>query len=97
MRSFPVIFAFCAWLRTGLGDKSNHIPSFHVPQLYYFVGFTTLMGWPALVSAQGGVQALARGIWQRMFGSRRYTSRECGIGMSGPVTDPTLETSPLLA
>ncbi|KIP06942.1 glycosyltransferase family 59 protein [Phlebiopsis gigantea 11061_1 CR5-6] len=49
-----------------LGDKSNHTPSFHVPQLYYFVGFATLLGWPALLSAPGGTQGLARGVWYRM-------------------------------
>ncbi|KAJ3523463.1 hypothetical protein NM688_g8727 [Phlebia brevispora] len=54
-----------------LGDKSNHVPVFHVPQLYYFVGFSTLLGWPALVSGPGGISGLARGVLLRMFGSRR--------------------------
>ncbi|EKM60782.1 glycosyltransferase family 59 protein [Phanerochaete carnosa HHB-10118-sp] len=49
-----------------LGDKSNHIPSFHVPQLYYFVGFATLIGWPALVSTPGGLQVLVQGVRQRI-------------------------------
>ncbi|KAG5648241.1 hypothetical protein DXG03_006199 [Asterophora parasitica] len=31
-----------------LGDKANHVPAFHVPQLYYFIAFTTAFGWPAL-------------------------------------------------
>lgn len=64
-----------------LGDKSNHIPAFHVPQLYYFVGFATAIGWPALLSAPGGGRALAQGVWYRMFGSRRYTSQQCGLCM----------------
>ena len=63
------------------GDKSNHIPSFHVPQLYYFVGFATLLGWPALLSAPGGLQSLARGVWHRMFGSKRCMSLQCGRSM----------------
>lgn len=53
------------------GDKSNHVPAFHVPQLYYFAGFATLLGWPALVSGPGGVAALTRGVWLRMFGTKR--------------------------
>ncbi|KII93695.1 glycosyltransferase family 59 protein [Plicaturopsis crispa FD-325 SS-3] len=53
-----------------LGDKSNHIPSFHVPQLYYFLAFTTFFGWPVLVcGGDGGVQLL-REVWRRMAGSR---------------------------
>ena len=53
------------------GDKANHVPAFHVPQLYYFVGFATAFGWPALLSGRGGVSALLRGIAARMFGSKR--------------------------
>ncbi|KAH8086666.1 glucosyltransferase [Cristinia sonorae] len=54
-----------------LGDKSNHIPSFHVPQVYYFIGFSTLLGWPALVTGHGGLPSLIREIWARMFGCKR--------------------------
>ncbi|KAI0344140.1 glucosyltransferase [Trametopsis cervina] len=54
-----------------LGDKSNHIPAFHIPQLYYFVGFATIMGWPVLIAGEGGVLSLARGVWHKMSGSRR--------------------------
>jgi len=56
-----------------LGDKSNHIPSLHIPQLYYFVGFSTLFGWPALISGPGPV-ALAKGVSYRMFGSTGRTA-----------------------
>ncbi|KAH9836500.1 glucosyltransferase [Rhodofomes roseus] len=56
-----------------LGDKSNHVPALHIPQLYYFVGFATMMGWPALISGKGGLSALARDVWNRMFGSARNT------------------------
>ncbi|KAL6299647.1 glucosyltransferase [Sparassis latifolia] len=57
-----------------LGDKSNHIPAFHVPQLYYFVGFATIFGWPALISGKGGPQKLARDVRLRMFGGARNTA-----------------------
>lgn len=53
------------------GDKSNHVPAFHIPQLYYFVGFVTMLGWPALISGKGGPKALAREVQRRMFGSVR--------------------------
>ncbi|KAI0067958.1 glucosyltransferase [Artomyces pyxidatus] len=56
-----------------LGDKSNHIPSFHVPQLYYFVAFSTMLGWPVMLCAEGGVGQLLRGVRARMFGGRRRT------------------------
>ncbi|RPD58361.1 glucosyltransferase [Lentinus tigrinus ALCF2SS1-6] len=60
-----------------LGDKSNHIPVFHVPQLYYFVGFATSFGWPALVSGKGGVLGLAHEVRARMFGSKRNVAATC--------------------
>ncbi|KAI0095289.1 glucosyltransferase [Irpex rosettiformis] len=60
-----------------LGDKSNHVPAFHIPQLYYFVGFTTLMGWPALLANKDGVLPLARGVWHKMFGSKRNIISTC--------------------
>jgi hypothetical protein len=52
------------------GDKSNHIPALHVPQLYYFVAFSTAFGWPVLISGNGGVSALASDVGIRMFGSK---------------------------
>ncbi|KAI0639061.1 glucosyltransferase [Trametes polyzona] len=56
-----------------LGDKANHVPAFHVPQLYYFVGFATAFGWPALLSGKGGISALSRDVYARMFGNKRNT------------------------
>jgi len=56
-----------------LGDKSNHIPVLHVPQLYYFLAFSTLFGWPALVSGDGGARALIREVQKRMFGGKSRT------------------------
>ncbi|KZT06292.1 glycosyltransferase family 59 protein [Laetiporus sulphureus 93-53] len=54
-----------------LGDKSNHVPAFHIPQVYYFVAFSTIIGWPALLLGQDGARALVQEVWTRMFGSRR--------------------------
>jgi alpha-1,2-glucosyltransferase len=68
-----VIFgAFVVW-NGGivLGDKANHVPSLHVPQIYYFVAFATLFGWPALASGEGGILGLIRDIHSRMFGGVR--------------------------
>lgn len=56
-----------------LGDKSNHIPSFHVPQLYYFVAFATMIGWPAVLCGEGGPIKVATEVISRMFGSKRRT------------------------
>jgi alpha-1,2-glucosyltransferase len=41
----------------------------HVPQLFYFVGFATIMGWPVLAMGPGGVLGLAREVRFRMIGS----------------------------
>ena len=57
------------------GDKSNHVPSFHIPQMYYFIAFATMMGWPALVSGKGGLIKLLKEIQARMFGTRGYVRR----------------------
>ncbi|KAI0257323.1 glucosyltransferase [Lactifluus subvellereus] len=54
-----------------LGDKSNHMPSLHIPQLYYFIAFATIVGWPALVSGDGGWKMLVREVQNRILGSRR--------------------------
>ena len=54
------------------GDKSNHIPSFHIPQLYYFIAATTFFGWPALVSYPGGMLVLISDIGSRMFNGKVY-------------------------
>ncbi|KAF8078328.1 glucosyltransferase [Lyophyllum atratum] len=53
-----------------LGDKANHIPALHIPQLYYFIAFTTAFGWPALISDPGGPLSLFRDVRYRMFGSK---------------------------
>lgn len=54
-----------------LGDKSNHVPSFHVPQLYYFIAFATIIGWPAVLCGEGGPLKIATDVISRMFGSKR--------------------------
>ena len=57
------------------GDKANHIPAFHIPQIYYFIAFSTVMGWPALISGEGGPGVLMHGITARMWGSKRSVTR----------------------
>ncbi|KAI3615441.1 glycosyltransferase family 59 protein [Moniliophthora roreri] len=52
------------------GDKSNHIPALHIPQLYYFAAFSTAFGWPVLISGPGGAVGLAKEVYKRMFGSK---------------------------
>ena len=54
------------------GDKSNHVPVLHIPQVYYFVAFATAFAWPVLASYDNGPLALVRDIRHRMFGSIRY-------------------------
>ncbi|KAF5356234.1 hypothetical protein D9756_004172 [Leucocoprinus leucothites] len=56
-----------------LGDKSNHIPAFHIPQLYYFIATATFFGWPALLSGRQGVLSLIHNVWKRMFGGKIRT------------------------
>ncbi|KAF8316063.1 hypothetical protein DL93DRAFT_786916 [Clavulina sp. PMI_390] len=53
-----------------LGDKSNHIPQIHIPQLYYFIAFSTALGLPVLVSGPGGPSYLVREVIRRMVGTR---------------------------
>ena len=50
------------------GDKSNHIPTLHIPQIYYFTTFTTFFGWPVLLSYETGPLGLAKDVFNRMFG-----------------------------
>ncbi|CCM00335.1 uncharacterized protein FIBRA_02365 [Fibroporia radiculosa] len=69
-----------------LGDKSNHIPALHVPQLYYFTGFATIFGWPALITGKGGLRGLARDIWGRMFGNKRSTFVTALVAIAMSVT-----------
>ncbi len=54
------------------GDKENHTPVLHVPQLYYFIAAATFFGWPVLISGPGGAEAVANGVRGRMFGSKSY-------------------------
>lgn len=54
-----------------LGDKANHVAVLHIPQLYYFIAFATLMGWPAVIFGPGGPVKLANEVTRRMFGTKR--------------------------
>jgi alpha-1,2-glucosyltransferase len=72
VRTAPCAQVLCISLINVLpGDKSNHVPSFHLPQLYYFVAFATIMGWPALASGDSGWKMLANGVRDRIFGNKR--------------------------
>lgn len=53
------------------GDKANHVPVLHVPQLYYFIAFATVMGWPAIIFGRRGPVMLANEVQRRMFGTKR--------------------------
>ncbi|KJA26077.1 glycosyltransferase family 59 protein [Hypholoma sublateritium FD-334 SS-4] len=59
------------------GDKVNHTPVLHVPQLYYFVAAATFFGWPVLISGPGGAQGLVNGVRSRM--RVLATTVTCGI------------------
>ncbi|CAE6534662.1 unnamed protein product [Rhizoctonia solani] len=54
-----------------LGDKSNHTPTLHVPQLHYFVAFASLFGFPVLISTDTGITPLVGEIMRRMMGGTR--------------------------
>jgi len=65
-----------------LGDKANHTPVLHVPQLYYFVAAATFFGWPVLISGPGGAEGLVKGVRDRMVGSKSRvlaTTAVCGV------------------
>jgi len=47
------------------------VPSLHPPQLYYFIAFATAMGWPALISGDGGWKMLVSVVRGRIFGNGR--------------------------
>ncbi|THU91646.1 glucosyltransferase [Dendrothele bispora CBS 962.96] len=52
-----------------LGDKSNHVPVLHIPQMYYFLTFSTALGWPVLISRKGGPKTFLLDIGHRIYGS----------------------------
>jgi len=52
------------------GDKTNHVPAVHIPQLYYFYCFATALGWPVLLAAPGGPLNLLGDVRRMLFGSR---------------------------
>lgn len=61
-----------------VGDKANHVPVLHVPQLYYFVAFAALMGWPAIIFGSGGPVKLANEVTCRMFGNKWFVCPDKG-------------------
>ncbi|KAJ3513055.1 hypothetical protein NLJ89_g3163 [Agrocybe chaxingu] len=65
-----------------LGDKSNHIPALHIPQLYYFVAAATFFGWPVLLFGKESPDVLLREVRSRMFGNKTrtfITLAVCGV------------------
>lgn len=79
--------AFLIWNQgIVLGDKSNHIPAIHIPQLYYFITAATFFGWPALVSEPRGVLNLVRDVRKRMFGGKTRTSMTFVVSVFMAVT-----------
>ena len=52
------------------GDKSNHVPAFHVPQLYYLISCATAFCWPTLLR----VPSLPSRVLRKMFGSKLRTT-----------------------
>ena len=57
-----------------VGDKSNHIPQLHIPQIFYFIGFCTVFGFPILVSGPGGPIRLVKTVLSLIAGSWRNVS-----------------------
>ncbi|KAG8981857.1 glucosyltransferase [Tulasnella sp. JGI-2019a] len=63
-----------------LGDKSNHVPSTHVPQIFYFIAFATAFAWPALLSGKKyGAIGLVKAVIKRMAGTWRRAIATCGL------------------
>ncbi|KAJ7293771.1 glucosyltransferase [Mycena rebaudengoi] len=69
-----------------LGDKSNHIPSLHIPQVYYFVAFSAAFGWPVLISGEGGLLGLVREVRRRMFGGKWRILNTAAISLFMAIT-----------
>ncbi|PBK77176.1 glucosyltransferase [Armillaria solidipes] len=95
LRSFvPYMFllGFCVVFVTWnggivLGDKSNHVPVVHIPQMYYFAAFATAFGWPILIAGNRGVVGLIGDIRNCMFGSK---SRSYGTLMTSVIMAVTV-------
>jgi hypothetical protein len=74
-RTWHAITPLAAWCICSIhvfsGDKSNHVPSLHPPQLYYYIAFAMIMGWPALISGDSGWKMLVNDVQGRIIGNRR--------------------------
>ncbi|KAL1749109.1 glycosyltransferase family 59 protein [Schizophyllum fasciatum] len=53
-----------------LGDKSNHTPALHIPQLYYLIACATAFCWPALLRIVSRPLSLPAQVWRKMFGGK---------------------------
>lgn len=66
------------------GDKSNHVPAIHIPQLYYGVAFATAFGWPVLFTGRHGVFRLLKNIYLRSFWTKWLVPRpKAAVGTRG--------------
>lgn len=57
------------------GDKSNHTLSLNVPQLFYFYGFASGLGWPILFFGGKGTTAGPMGLVRTFYYHTLSTAR----------------------
>jgi alpha-1,2-glucosyltransferase len=62
------------------GDKSNHVPTAHVPQLFYFYASASAFGWPVLIGMPGGPKTLGKELRRMFFGSNRFVVPKYDLG-----------------
>ncbi|GAA5916195.1 Dol-P-Glc:Glc(2)Man(9)GlcNAc(2)-PP-Dol alpha-1,2-glucosyltransferase, partial [Sporobolomyces salmoneus] len=64
-----VFLGFLAFIKLNrgivLGDKSNHVATIHIPQIYYFVAFSSVFLSPHLLDS-----AKIKKTWSSLFGSK---------------------------
>ncbi|PWN51187.1 hypothetical protein IE53DRAFT_386455 [Violaceomyces palustris] len=101
----PIFATFLFFLRWNggivLGDKANHVAALHLPQLFYFVTFSTFFAWPALLATvRGGspLRLLTRSL-RGLFGTfPRAITTLCLLGLMLAAIDAfTIEHPFLLA
>jgi DIE2/ALG10 family len=57
------------------GDRSNHTLSVNVPQIFYFYGFASGLGWPVLFFGGRGVTAGPMGLIRTFYYQTLSTTR----------------------
>lgn len=63
------------WVSGLSGDKSNHVPAIHIPQVYYGAAFAAAFGWPVLFTGKHGVFGLLKNIYLRSFWTKWLVER----------------------